>query len=264
MTRQAGSAAPGWEFLHVDKIGAKVDRELRSRKMLRPYPLQDCWQMVPQGIGNLVLGMLADQVAQKRGFDAVTDQPLAFALNSLNQCSDTSSPLIEGIIASTVASVHVPKDIGLLSVEEYVELRKRHADVRSEFAKMVRELKDSQRMSQKILQNDFRDRLDGIVEHVGSEVKRFRGSKAASKFNEWIPFTLTSVVPVAATVAFGPLPGIATGAFSFAINAIAKLTKKTTQFSYPKVLQTLCAVDDAAGKAALRKLTKNTPSRVVK
>ena len=257
-------AAPGWGFLHVAKIGPEVDRELRSRKMLRPSPLQDYWQMVPRGVENLVLGMLADQVAQKRGFDAVTDQPLAFALNSLNQCSDTSSPLIEGIIASTVASVHVPKDIGLLSVEEYVELRKRHADVRSEFAKMVRELKDGQRMNQGMSPIDFRDKLDGIVEHVGSEVKRFRDSKAASKFNEWVPFTLTNLVPIAATLKFGILPGIVTGVFSFAINAIAKLAKKTTQFSYPKVLQTLCAVDDAAGKAALRKLTKNTPSRIVK
>lgn len=242
-----------WEFLHVDKIGSGVRRELRKREMLR-QSTHDHWQLVPRGVGNLVVGMLADKVAQRRGFDAVTDQPLAFALNSLNQCSDRHAQSIEGIIASTVASVHVPKDIALLTTKQYVELRKRHSKVRSEFARMVRELKEVQRISASLSPTDFRDRLDGIVEHVGSEMKRFRDSKSASKFNEWVPFALTSLVPIAATLAFGPLPGVAAGVFTFSVNTIAKLTKKTAQFSYPKVMQTLCAVDDAAANAAVRSL----------
>lgn len=242
-----------WEFLHVDKLGSAVRRALGKRDMLRWSP-HDEWQLVPRGVGNLVVGMLADKVAERRGFDAVTDQPLAFALNSLNQCSDRQSQKIEGIIASTVASVHVPKDIALLTTKQYVELRKRHSKVRSEFAKMVRELKEAQRMSASLSPADFRDRLDGIVEHVGSEVKRFRDSKAASKFNEWVPFALTSLVPIAATLAFGSLPGVAAGVFSFSVNTIAKLTKKTAQFSYPKVMQTLCAVDAVAANAAVRSL----------
>jgi len=247
----------GWEFLHVDKIGSRMRRELENRKMLRPST-EDVWQLVPRGVGNLVVGMLADKVAQKRGFDAITDQPLAFALNSLNQCFDREAPSIEGIIASTVATIYVPKDIVRLTTKQYVELRKRHSEVRSEFAKMVRDLKDAQRMSAKLSPADFRDRLDGIVEHIGSEVKRFRDSKAASKFNEWVPFALTSLVPIAATLAYGPLPGATAGVFSLSVNIIAKLTKKTATFSYPKVMQTLCAVDDAAANAAVRRLVAKT------
>lgn len=246
----------GWEFLHVDKIGGHVHQELYSRQMLRPSPWHDYWQLVPRGVGGLVVGMVADQVAERRGFDAVTDQPLAFALNSLNQCNNRSSTMTEGIVASAVAKAHVPQAIGLLTAKQYVELRKRHAKARGEFAKMVRELKNNQRINPAMTPADFRDRVDGIVEHVGNEVKRFRESKAASKFNEWVPFALTSLVPIGATLAFGPLPGVATGLFSFGINAIAKASKKTAQFSYPKVLQTLCAVDDAAARAAVRKLSR--------
>jgi hypothetical protein len=255
--RNSHSEVKDWEFLHVDKISPDVRRALSSRNMFRPLKLADeSWEMVPRGVGGLVVSMLADQVAERNGFDAVTDKPLAFAVNSLNQCLARSTSLVDGLIASMVASVHVPKDIGLLSATEYVELRKRHSRVRGEFAHMVHEMRDAQRMGNPLSPADFRDRLDGIIEHVGDEVKRFRESKAASKVNEWIPFCLTSLLPIAATYLLGPLPGATIGLCSFTVNTIGKLTKRTEQFRYPRVLQTLCSTSDTVGTAALRKLTR--------
>lgn len=244
-----------WEFLHVEKIGRSVRQELTSRKMLWDSPLHNDWQLVPRGVGNLVVGMLADKIAERRGFDAVTDQPMAFALNGLNQCIGRGGRNLEGVIASAVAKAHVPAEIGLLTTKKYVELRKRHSDVRREYAQMVRELKDIQRMNSSMSAAELRSRVDGIVEHVGVEMGKFKDSKAGSKFHEWVPFVVTSLVPIAATLAFGPLPGAATGLFSFGINAISKASKKTAQFRHPKVLQTLCAVKSATARAAVRKLS---------
>jgi hypothetical protein len=254
ISKGAEATVENWELLHVEKIGFVVRRELEQRDMIRPSPWHDYWKLVPRGVGGLVVGMLADQAADKLGFDAVTDQPLAFALNSLSQCRDRKSALIEGIIASTLASVHVPKDIGFLPVNEYAELRKRHTAARVEYAKFVREMKDIQRMDRAISPEEFRSRLDDIVEHVGTEMKKFRRSKAASKINDWVPFILTSLVPTAAAYAFGPLPAAITGVFTFTITAVGKLTKPKDQFSYPKVLQAFCAANDAAANAAIRAL----------
>jgi hypothetical protein len=252
--KTGGVEVENWEFLHVEKIGFVVRRELEYRAMLHPSAVHDSWNLVPRGVGGLVVGMLADQAADELGFDAVTDRPLAFALNSLNQCTDRRSTLIEGIIASTVASVHVPKDIALLPIDRYAELRERHSAARAEYAKFVREVKDMQRMDRRISPEEFRSRLNGIVEHVGKEIKQFRASKAASKINDWVPFVLTSVMPTAAAYAFGAVPAAITGGITFTINAVGKLTKGTKQFSYPKVLQTFCAADDAAANAAIRAL----------
>ena len=246
----------GWEFLHVEKIGSRVGHELESRGMIRESPFDTKWNLVPRGVGDLVLSMLADQIAQKKGFDAVTDHPLAFALNSLHECGGRESALAEGVIASAIATVYVPRDIGLLSAKEYAQLRKRHEGVRTEFGRMVRELKNSQRLDRTASPGDFRSRLDDVVEEVGEEVKKFRQSKAASKINDWLPMVLTSLVPVSVTFAFGPIPGAATGLFSFAVNSIAKLTKKNAQFSYPRVLQTLCDVDVAVARTSIRTLGK--------
>jgi len=246
----------GWEFLHIEKIGGRVQGELRKRGMMRKSPLDPNWKLVPRGAGGLVLSMLADQIARAKGFDAITDQPLAFALNSLHECGDRASALAEGVIASAVATVHVPRDISLLSAKEYAELRKRHSDVRREFARMVRELKDSQRLDRIASPAEFRCRLDDIVDHVGEEMIKFRKSRTASKVNDWAPMIFTSLVPVAVSYTFGLIPGVVTTLFSLAVNSLAKLTKKTAQFSYPKVLQTLCAADEAATRAAIRKLGK--------
>lgn len=243
-----------WEFLHIEKIGRRVRHELESRGMFRKSPVDTNWKLVPRGAGGLVLSMLADQIARDKGFDAITDQPMAFALNSLHECGDRASAIAEGVIASAVATVHVPRDISLLPAKEYAELRRRHSDVRGEFARMVRELKDGHRLDRIASPAEYRSRLDEIVEDVGEQVRKFRGSKAATKINDWVPMLLTSIVPVAATFVFGPLPGIATGLFGLGVNSFAKLTKKSAQFSYPKVLQTLCASDEAAARAAIKRL----------
>jgi hypothetical protein len=243
-----------WEFLHVEKIGSHVRTELKKRNMLRPSLGEEHWEIVPRGVGSLVVGMLADRVAERNGLDAITDQPLAFALNGLNQCCAEDSARIEGVIASSVASVHVPKSISLLSTKEYVELRKAHEQVRAEFARMVRELKQTQRISAKLEPNVFKERINGIVGHVEIEMQRFRTSKEASKFNDWVPFSIASLAPLAAGLAFGPIPGVATGVFSFCVNAIGKLTKKSETFRYPKVMQALCAADDAGRDAAIRSM----------
>ncbi len=245
----------GWEFLHVEKIGTRVRRELENRRMIHESFGDEHWQIVPRNVAGLVLSMLANQIANSKGFDAVTDQPLAFALNSIHECVDQGSPaLTEGAIASVIATVQIPREIGLMKVEDYAALRERHQDVRVEFARMVRELKESARLDRPVPPEDLRSRLDEITEEIEKQVRKFRASKTAGKVNEWIPAILTTLVPVAATYAFGPIPGLATGLFTLGVKAVASFTKKTEHFSYPRVLQTLCAANDAAAKAAIRSL----------
>src|SRR5439155_19950653 len=119
------------------------------------------WQIVPRNVAGLVLSMLANQIADSKGFDAVTDQPLAFALNGIHECVDqSSSALTEGAIASVIATVQVPREIALMPAKEYAALRERHQDVRVEFARMVRELKKSARLDRAVAPEDLRSMVD--------------------------------------------------------------------------------------------------------
>jgi len=245
----------GWEYLHVDKIGAGVRQELEKRNMLRNLTGDGNWPSVPRGVGDLVVGMVADQIALKKGFDAMTDHPLAFALNALYACAGQGSAHEEGIVASMIASVHVPRQIALLSPKDYGELRRRYAGARCEFARLARELKNDARLDRISDPGEFRRRIDEISEYINAEMRKYRQSKAATKFNDWIPLFLTTLVPVAATCVFGPVPGLLTGGFTFTVNTVAKLTKKTNQFRYPKVLETLCGASDFAWQKEVRALS---------
>jgi hypothetical protein len=157
-------------------------------------------------------------------------------MNGLFQCrGEEGSAQIEGVIASAVATIHVPKGIAKLSVKDYVELRKNFSDVRYEYATMVRELKSGARLDRIKDPKDFRKRLDEITEGVGADVEKFRKSKAAAKVNDWLPMTLTTLLP--ATVALfagGPLPALGVAGFSFTVNAIAKATKRHLTSDIPK------------------------------
>lgn len=244
----------GWEFLHVKKIGSGVHGELEKRDMLRSFTDDSRWLSVPRGVGNLVLSMLADQIAQAKGYDAVTDQPLAFALNGAYGCATKGQHHLEGVVASAVASIHVPQAIGRLSAKEYAELRARHTDARQEFARMARELKDDARLDRISEPEAFKDRLDEITEAVGKEIGKYRKTKDATKFNDWVPFIMTRLFPVAVGFAFGPASAPVTKGFSLVVDAAAKLRKKPTLFDYPKVLQTLCAAQDLAWRKEINKL----------
>jgi hypothetical protein len=243
----------GWEFLHAEKIGNHVHNELMKRCMLRDYAGGSNWQLVPRGVGSLVLSMVANHIAQDKGFDAITDQPLGFVLNSLNECTGRDALNLEGIVASAVATVHVPRAISHISAKEYAELRESYSDARSEFASLTRELKESARLDRIHDPRDFRCRIDDITSSVGDEMAKFRRTQCANKFNDWIPFMMTTIFPVAVGFAFGAVPGLVTAGFSLAVNSAAKLTKKSTQFRHPKVLQTLCSLDDRSWQMEMKR-----------
>jgi hypothetical protein len=82
------------------------------------------------------------------------------------------------------------------------------------------------------------------------------GRVSEETYAERIARVTPSRVPVAAPYAFGLIPGGVATAFTLGVNSVAKLTKKNAHFSYPKVLQTLCAADEATAEAAIRRIAK--------
>lgn len=80
---------------------------------------------------------------------------------------------------------------------------------------------------------------------------RFADANAAN-----IEDYLRELVDLAATYAFGRIPGGVATAFTLVVNSVATLTKKNSQFSYPKVLQTLCAANAIAAEAAIQRIGK--------
>ena len=121
----------------------------------------------------------------------------------------------------------------------------------------MREFKEDSNLNRITNPADFRSRIDDIIEQIDTELGKFRNSKEAAKYKEWAPFFMKSLFPAAVTYLFGPIPGLATFGFSFAIEAVEKNMKKSEQFRYPKVLQTLCATQDLVWQKEIQKIGKH-------
>src|ERR1700691_1329324 len=79
--------------------------------------------IVPRGkSGELILSCIAANISRRTGFDAITDKPIPFALNALNNLGlgpkqDSGAP--EGALLSSLASLLVPAEISSLNSAEY-------------------------------------------------------------------------------------------------------------------------------------------------
>jgi hypothetical protein len=62
-----------WELLHPKKVGISLEYELSIRSMQRLAPRKPGWVMVPRGVSGLILSILANDIAESKGFDAITD-----------------------------------------------------------------------------------------------------------------------------------------------------------------------------------------------
>jgi hypothetical protein len=223
--------------------------------MIRPSVLpEDQWRLVPRGVGGLILSMLADSIARQKGFDAITDHPLAFALNGLYEVSDKSSAIIDGTIASALLSVQVPKSINLLSVNEYSELRECYAGSRVAFSNLVTEIRTTARFERIASKKEFRARLDDVIENFEKEFSEFKKTKKANKVNEWTTLNLRYVLPVMITYIFGPVWGGITAGVGLGVQSLEKLLKKGDNFYHPRVLQALASTQNRTFTAELKQL----------
>jgi hypothetical protein len=145
---------PGWELLHEQKVSDAVRRMLEQRNLIHDTAARyvagrshsGSWLVVPRGVADLIISGVADQIAENQGFDAFTDRPLAFALNAVSACEQGDQSLLNGTMASVIAGYHIPTAIEHLSVEEYAKLREDFAPARSEFSRMVLDMKGELRL----------------------------------------------------------------------------------------------------------------------
>jgi hypothetical protein len=209
------------------------------------------------GVSGLVVGMIASRIAENKGFDAITDNSLAYAINGISGCTGNTGAILDGCVGNAIATFHVPETISLLSAREYAELRARHEGVRTEFSRVVRDYRETARLDRITNGIELARKLDEISQSVGDEMEKFRASKYARSLSGWVPFTLASVIPVALGAVTSGLPGsIGGAAFSFVVRAAARIGDASKQLKYPRVLQTLCAAEDAAGMAEIRDLSR--------
>lgn len=246
-----------WENLHMAKIPTDVLRELERRNMIAESPRQQPWYLVPKGVGSLVVGMLANRIARQYGHDAVTDEPFPFAINTMSNTRYTDPAPQRGEVLMAIARAAIPGNIDTLPIKKYAQLRNSYADVRIQFASLVEQLRETHRLDNMTDAIQIRNKLAEISKDIRKDMKQYRKTRFAKRFRTWVPLSVGAIISAAFLVSCPPLAGgFATLGFGFALAAAGEF-RKPDDPPNKKVLQLLCAADDAVPKtgiAAIRKL----------
>lgn len=213
---------------HDSKMSHMVKDALKMRGLLRPdlrhIPEEagkTGFHVVDRRASGLILSILADTLAQRYRLRTITDEPLGYTLNSLNAQHSDSRRAAEMSLASAIISTEIPETVGLLTAEEYVELRKRFEGVRVPFQRAVRDLCDDNALysitDPKALEEATRD----VAEEYGKGIVQFRKSSFSTSLKAWAPFSLGVLGG-----ALGIMDGVTVGAVGLGLTVAVQLYEK--------------------------------------
>jgi hypothetical protein len=214
--------------MHNAKINHEIRWALEKRGLLRPdlrhIPEESGKrdvQVVDECASRLILSLIADSLARRHRLRTITDEPLGYTLNALNARRLNDRRAAEASLATAIISTDIPKTIGLLNAEQYVELRKRFEEVRVPFQRAVRDLCDDHRLYDLTGETELNEAISDIAEDYRKAVDRFRSSSFASALTVWVPF---SIGMLGGTL--GLAGNSALGAIGFGLSVAVQLFEK--------------------------------------
>jgi len=223
-------------FLYDQKLSHRVREMLVSHDLIDPT-VQEVAEglhgklggvVIPAAAANAILSFIADSIARDRGFTAITDQSLDFAMNTLLGLDipiRAPSGSDDGILAGVFASILVPKEIGEIPFDDYKILRERSADLRTAFAKFVQECSDACRLHRIENASRLQQRIQEHGNAVSEEFRKFQsGSAKALRFlRDWWPLTTGGMLAFAKDV-FPPEWALSLGAAGQVIKFVQQAT----------------------------------------
>ena len=201
---------------------------------------------------GLIVSYIADRVSRRTGLDTMTDEPVAFAVRSLDALGISDKSLDregEGALASAIAQFVVPASVERISSTDYAELRESFADVREAFQELVRVVASHAKLNRAQSGNVLELRLKTAIEDFQREWYLYRKSRFARRLKQWAPMCIGGLLTVPAAL-LSPILGFGTAAAGFAITVIEKsLTKDEGPYGQGKTFNLLCQLE----KQILRK-----------
>jgi hypothetical protein len=204
----------GHVLTHDAKMSMRIQSMLKERKLLRTdmtkmarelFGRDGGFHVVDERASCLILALLADSQSRRHRLRTITDEPIPYSFNVLNAETSSNRHSVNAALASTIIKTEVPHAIGMLSPDDYVELRKRFEEVRQPFQRAVASMSDDNLLSSISDPATLQDAISQITSDYGKEVERLRRTLNWSGVKEWTPFGLT---------ALATLPGLYTSVSS--------------------------------------------------
>lgn len=189
----------GYVFTHDAKMNDRIRTLLEERRLLRTElddyvgalsPSMKGFRVVDERASCLLLSLLADSIARRNRLRTITDEPVGYALNSMNSHDATWQSEVEAHLATAIITSEVPDTIGVLATEQFVDLRNRFEDLRTIFQRAVRDLCNDNMLYTLTDSRSLTESVNEITREYGEGVQRFRSSSFCAGLGSWAPLSV--------------------------------------------------------------------------
>jgi hypothetical protein len=226
----------GHTFLHHEKVSPRIYDELSRHKLMIPGLEKSLdlggFLAVEKKASNLILSSIAESISLRMGLDTITDEPIPFALNSLNTLGVTQlarKDSAEGVLLGSLASILIPLDVAILNPRDYRGLRDAYSSIRVAFKELTAELAGVNRLNHIQDPKSLRDRAKVTAVDFFKEYRDFRKTRYARSFKKWAPLYIGGALSMIAKVA---APNLALGiaGASLGIQVIQKRLERPADY----------------------------------
>ena len=182
---------PGRTFLHDDKLSHNVYDLLNDFNLIEKQSQEICnsigannFHLIDKRASNLIVSLVADNIAHSYGFNTITDQSLSFTVNCLNSFDYNALGDSRSLLSYSLTNCVIPQNIENLSIEEYVMIREKYENIREPFQEAIVNLNTLYRLENI---NDFsflKEKIDEITQDFNSEIEKLKKSGIMSKIKQ--------------------------------------------------------------------------------
>jgi hypothetical protein len=195
----------GHTFLHASKISPEIEEALKRNGLMLDAFQDDFadrgFYIVNETASDLILCGIAERMSRRTGLDAITDKPLPYALAALNGLDIEPRDSLngaEGALLSSLAGMLIPSEVAVLAPDQYRDLREAYTPIRATFKELTATLSRINRLDNIGDPDELRNQIDVTAREFLREYERFRKTRYAAIFRDWMPFCVGGVLSVAA------------------------------------------------------------------
>ncbi|MGA2337429.1 MAG: hypothetical protein ABSG08_18820 [Terriglobales bacterium] len=242
------SSIVGHVFLHSSKVSPVIHDELRRNGLilsgLERISGQKGFIVVDKAASDLILSGIAGNISRRTGFDAITDKPVPFALNALNNLGVGLTPVsggAEGAVLASLTSILIPAEVATLKATEYRSLRESYAPIRIAFKELTADLARINRLNRIQDPRHLNDEVEATARDFFKEYQAFRKSRYARGFKAWAPLYVGGLLSIVGAVVAQPYV-VEIAGLSLGINIIQRIVDSSADHGRERVFNMLAGL----------------------
>jgi hypothetical protein len=187
----------GMSLLHNQKVSHGVFSLLNKFDFISDNSEKTCdsstlnnFYVVDKRAADLIVSLVADNIANSQGLNTITDQSLSFTINSLNSFRYGSIGDTRSLLSYSLTNQVVPKNIESLSIEDYVQVHDKYKKIHEPFQEVLSNLNTLHRLEDVSDYSMLEKKINEITYNFDLELEELKKSRTMSNIRKWAPIGL--------------------------------------------------------------------------